>query len=201
MPDAPIEVVREPGTRYASRLHRADGVVVLLRGTGHEAVDDRPERLPHDLAHLVVEDALALEHGLWGTLAAGGMFGHAAVVAGRRPPHADRRAREVVARSGDRLNQAEIVVAAVVRLTREGRDGDLDALRAGTGESWWPVGVDGDALRAACVGLRDAAARWRATPVGGELAAAWRHGDGPAWARGSAGGGRRPPRTARRRSR
>ncbi len=68
--------------RYRSRLQRPAG------------------ELPHDLAHLVVEDELGLRSGVWGVIVAGGMSGHAVVVAGRRKPQATRRGREIIARAG-----------------------------------------------------------------------------------------------------
>ena len=42
----------------------------------------KPERRRYRSV-FVVEDGLGLEAGLWGVLAAGGVFGHAKVIAGR----------------------------------------------------------------------------------------------------------------------
>ena len=53
-------------------------------------------------------------------LAAGGMFGHAKVIEGRRPPHAAKRAQAVVDTVGDRLSQAEMLARFVCDLARDG---------------------------------------------------------------------------------
>ena len=80
-----IEFFKPERRRYRSVLHRRDGLVIELDGGGYNKVGGPARELPHDLAHFVVEDALELEAGLWGVLAAGGMFGHAKVITGRRP--------------------------------------------------------------------------------------------------------------------
>ncbi|MDW5596942.1 hypothetical protein VSS74_21520, partial [Conexibacter stalactiti] len=108
-----VEFVKEKGRRYRSRLHRADGVVVEFEGGAWNKVGRRPGELPHDLAHLIVEDELGLREGVWGVLAAGGMFRHATVVAGRRAPKATRHGRDVIDEAGDRIMQAEILTRVV----------------------------------------------------------------------------------------
>ena len=171
----PIEVVRDEGRRYHSLLRRRDGVTIRLLGTGQERLGGPVGVLPHDLAHLAVEDALRLAHGLWGTLAAGGMFGHATVVAGRRPPHAATRAQAVVDAAGDHLNEAEVLVRVIADLTREGLPRTADVARARAGERYAaPITCDDDVARAADA-LLEAAAAWRSLPVGGSLHRAWRH--------------------------
>ena len=92
MDPTPIEFFKPEGRRYRSVLHRRDGLQIELDGGGYNKVGGPARELPHDLAHFVVEDGLKLEAGLWGVLAAGGMFGHAKVIAGRRAA-ARRQAR------------------------------------------------------------------------------------------------------------
>src|SRR5262249_28279925 len=111
-----VEFVKPQGRRYRSVMHRRDGLVVELDGGGYNKVGGAARELPHDLAHFVVEDGLELEAGLWGVLAAGGMFGHARVIAGRRAPHAAKRAQAVVDAAGDRLSQAEMLTRFVCDL-------------------------------------------------------------------------------------
>lgn len=114
-----IEFFKPDCRRYRSVLHRRDGLVVELDGGGYNKVGGAARELPHDLSHFVVEDGLGLEAGLWDVLAAGGMFGHAKVIEGRRPPHAAKRAQAVVDAAGDRLSQAEMLTRSCVtwRLT------------------------------------------------------------------------------------
>ena len=80
-----IDFIKGEGTRYRSVLHRPDGVVVELDGGSYNKV---PQPVPHDLAHLIVEDELGLTQGVWGVLVAGGLFRHTKVIAGRQAPHA-----------------------------------------------------------------------------------------------------------------
>jgi hypothetical protein len=160
---------REAGSAYHSLARRPDGVVVRLKGGSYNRLDPP---LPHDIAHLVVEDELGLEHGVWGVIAAGGLFPQCAVVSGRRRPHAAERARSLVKESATELTRAEIVVGAVCRLAVAGRDPD-DRLIARLTGRWRP-----DALTPAVVArlrarLQDAAERWRGVPVGGELVLVW----------------------------
>ena len=132
-----IEFFKPEGRRYRSVLHRHDGLQIELDGGGYNKVGGPARELPHDLAHFVVEDGLKLEAGLWGVLAAGGMFGHSKVIAGRRPPHAAKRAQAVVDAAGDRISQAEMLTRFVCDLALEGDDQDVKRLQRSTGERWW----------------------------------------------------------------
>src|SRR5688572_19111047 len=91
-----VEFVKGQTPRYRSVLHRADGVVVEFEGGSYNKVGGRHDAVPHDLAHLIVEDELGLAGGVWGVLAAGGLFRHAKVIAGRQAPHAAERGRAIV---------------------------------------------------------------------------------------------------------
>jgi hypothetical protein len=169
-----IEFFKPQGRRYRSVLHRRDGLLIELDGGGYNKVGGDARELPHDFAHFVVEDALGLDAGLWGVIAAGGMFGHTKVIAGRRPPHAAKRAQAVVDRAGDRLSQAEMLTRAVCDLSLDGADRDLRRLRAATGERWWQPAITADDLASACRNLRDAAGRWRDLPAGEAIRVWWR---------------------------
>jgi hypothetical protein len=163
---------REAGSAYHSPARRPDGVVVRLEGGSYNRLDPP---LPHDIAHLVFEDELGLEQGVWGVIAAGALFPQCAVVSGRRRPHAAERARSLVKESTTELTQAEIVVGAVCRLAVAGRDPD-DRLIARLTGRWRP-----DSLTPAVVArlrerLQDAAERWRGVPVGRELDLVWDRG-------------------------
>lgn len=173
-PDVEIEVFRGSSRRYRSLLRRADGVLVELDGGAYNRIGGPVGEVPHDIAHLVVEAELGLPRGVWGVLAAGGLFRGASVVAGRRPPHADRRAREILQASTEELNQAEVLTRAVCDLAVVGR-ADPAALRAATGARWWtPAAGDRAALQRSFARLADAAERWAALRVGGSLVLAAR---------------------------
>ncbi len=173
MPALDIEVFKGPTRRYPSVLRRADGVEVEMDGGAYNRVGGSAGEVPHDIAHLVVEDQLGLELGVWGVLAAGGLFRGATVRAGRRPPHAERRAREVLDGAVEQLNQAEILTPAVCDLSVTGT-ADLRALRTATGERWWHPAVNEPALERAFARLRDDGERWAALDAGGSLRFMWR---------------------------
>jgi hypothetical protein len=161
------------GRRYHTVFQRRDGLIVELDGGGYNKVGSPAGPVPHDLAHLLVEDQLGLELGLWGVLAAGGEFAHTKVIAGRRAPHADRRARAVVDRAGDGLSQAELVTRAVADLALAGTDSDVAGLQRALGERWRLPDVDPRDLVQACTRLRGAAVEWAALPPGSVLEVMW----------------------------
>jgi hypothetical protein len=163
-----IDFYKGPGTRYHSLLHRSDGVTVRLEGGSWNRIGGRVGRVPHDIAHLIVEEAFGLRAGLWGTLAAGGIVQNASFVAGRKPPHAARRAREITDRAGESLRQAEVLVRAVADASLEGTARDVRGFRARVGDRWWSP-ASTEALERACRELADAAERWDGLADGGVL--------------------------------
>jgi hypothetical protein len=169
----PIDFHKGPRGRYHSVLYRVDGVSVRLEGGSHNRVSGEVGRVPHDIAHLVVEDAFGLGGGLWGTLAAGGIVQNARFAGGRKPPHAERRARAITDGAGESLRQAEILVRAVADASLEGGTRDMHAFRARVGARWWSPSITPDALDRACGDLRAAAKRWDALEDGSALRLTW----------------------------
>ena len=164
-----VRFIRGATRRYRSVFRRADGVEVEFDGGGYNKVGGG--ELPHDLAHLIVEDELGLERGVWGVMAAGGMFGHAKVVAGRRKPHAGARGRAIVAESSEAVMQAEVIVRAVCDVAQTG---DRGVLRRNVGERYRSASVTGEAVDRAIERLRQAAADWAALAAGEELVYTYR---------------------------
>jgi hypothetical protein len=171
--DIPIDFHKGPRGRYHSVLQRADGVSVRLEGGSYNRIGGEVARVPHDIAHLIVEREFGLGGGLWGTLAAGGIVQNATFAAGRKPPHAERRARAITDRAGETLRQAEILVRAVADASLDGAPRDLHALRARVGARWWSPSLTADALDRACAALGEAAARWDAREEGAVLRLTW----------------------------
>lgn len=169
-----VEFEKGAGRRYRSLLHRADGVVVAFDGGAFNKVGGSAGELPHDLAHLVVEEELGLRAGVWGVLAAGGLFSHATVVSGRQKPHAARRGRAVVDAAGDEVMQAEILTRAVCDAAAGTGPAEPQAIRRAIGERWWSDTVTRPALDRAAARLRTAGAEWSTLPPGGRLTTAWR---------------------------
>lgn len=177
MADTGLEITftRRALHRYDALLARGDGVVVRLTAGGFNRIDRAGLRVPHDLAHMVVESHLGIDDGLWGVLGRGGLFGepNTVVVSGRRRPHAEAHAAAIVAECAEGLRRAEVVVRAVADLVAAGRAHDVDRLRAALGARWALAVVDAPMLERAADGLRAGADLWDATPVGGEIPARW----------------------------
>ena len=172
----PIDFHKRPRGRYHSVLHRVDGVSIRLEGGSYNRIRGEVDRVPHDIAHLIVEDAFGLHGGLWGTLAAGGSVQNATHAAGRKPSHAERRARAITDRAGESLRQAEILVRAVADASLAGGTRDMHAFHAGVGARWWAPSITPDALDTACAELREAARRWDALEPGSVLRLTWPRG-------------------------
>jgi hypothetical protein len=170
---ATVTFHRPRGGPYHSVLLRQDGVSVALRGGSFNRIGGAPGRVPHDIAHLVVEEAFGLASGLWGVLASGGLVQNAEFAGGRLPPHARERARAISAAAGESLRQAEVLVRAVADAMLEGSAGDHDGLRRRIGDRWWSPSVTPGTVAAACTGLLEAAGRWDAVPAGGTLVMSW----------------------------
>ena len=168
-----VDFHKGPRGRYHSVLHRVDGVSVRLEGGSYNRIRGEVGRVPHDIAHLIVEAAFGLGGGLWGTLAAGGLVQNARFAGGRKPPHAERRARAITDRAGESLRQAEILVRAVADASLEGWSSDVGAFRARVGARWWSPSITPDALARACVDLSEAAGRWDALEDGAEIRFSW----------------------------
>jgi hypothetical protein len=63
-----VGFMKGEGTRYRSVLGRPDGVEIEFSGGSYNKIGGRPGSVPHDIAHLIVEDELALTSGVWGVL-------------------------------------------------------------------------------------------------------------------------------------
>lgn len=167
-----IELFPSAGTRYHAHVHRSDGVTVRLEGGSWNRIGGRPGRVPHDLAHLIVERELGLDRGLWGVLAAGGLVQNAAILAGRRPPHAERRGRELSAASGEQLRRAEVLVRAIADASAAGSH-DIAALHHAVGDRWRHSALTRPAIERIDTQLREAARAWRAAAPGQALEFRW----------------------------
>lgn len=168
-----IEVHKDHGTRYRSILYRADGVVIALEGGSWNRIGGPVDRVPHDLAHLVVEQQLGLARGLWGVLAGGGLVQNAAFV-GRRPPHGHARAKRITDAAGEELRRAEVLVRAIADATLTDARRDLVALRRAVGPRWWHPGLTATAVAEIDAELRSAALAWSRLAPASSLARTWR---------------------------
>jgi hypothetical protein len=168
-----IEFHQGTGTRYRSTLHRLDGAVIALDGGSWNRIGGPVGRVPHDLAHLIVEQELGLAHGLWGVLAEGGLVQNARFAGGRRPPHAVARAQALTAAAGEDLRQAEVLVRALADATLEERPG-LQGLRRTVGPRWWHDALAPASVERIGAALRATALEWDELAPDGTLVRTWR---------------------------
>lgn len=168
-----IELVKGETRRYRSLFHRADGVTVELEGGSYNTVGGPHKEVPHDLAHLVVEDELDLAMGVWGVLAKGGLFRLATVAGGRQRPHAAKRGEAITKDATETLNQAEMLVGAVCALTAANRL-DPRTLRAEVGERWATPTIGAAPLERAHRRLREGSRQWAELGPGEALELGWR---------------------------
>jgi hypothetical protein len=162
-------------TRTAERRYRVSvegpGVVTswMEPAPGYDA------RLPHDMAHFVVENELGIAGGVFGQLAAGG---HA-----RTFHPASEQARRKVAKRGNRISTANrddaMLSEKVVDLACRTWNGELSGVTLVEGAS-------AEDIRRVCREFDAVSAVWSKLAVGESMTLVWRGGAG---------------RTGRRRSR
>ncbi|OAA27472.1 hypothetical protein UG55_1008123 [Frankia sp. EI5c] len=96
-------------------IERPDGVSLRMRSY------DRTFSVPHDLAHFVAESEFRLSRGVWGSIAAGAMFGSMTVVAGRLRHDSRQRSHDLMRTNQREIRLAEIVAGAVHGAVEHGR--------------------------------------------------------------------------------
>ncbi len=168
-----IQLVKGETRRYRSLFHRADGVTIELEGGSYNKVGGPHREVPHDLAHLVVEDELDLAMGVWGVLAKGGLFRLATVVGGRQRPHAAARAEAITKGATESLNQAEMLVGAACALAAADRL-DAPALRADVGARWRTPTIAAAPLERIFDRLREGSRSWAELHPGEGLDLSWK---------------------------
>ncbi len=129
-------------------------------------------KVPHDLVHFTVEDAMGIADGIWGAIAGGVVFRSMTHVSGRRPPHAAERSQVLKRTYRDHVQRAELL-AGFVEAAAHRPAADLPRLIEQTFRSHLEHAPDLPAVRAATAALHHAAERWQALPVGGLLELHW----------------------------
>jgi hypothetical protein len=172
---------RHEPRRYRSLVYRDDGVVLLLPGY------DRKWRVPHDLAHFATERELRMTDGVFGSIAAGGVFPNMQVVSGRTRHDARQRSARLLKENTRSLGLAELL-AWVVHEAVERRDRTDMVQRARGG--WGIMHADPfpyppETLTAAADALEELVAGW----TGRRLEVEW-------FSRREPSAGRRGPRPA-----
>ncbi|MGD9588130.1 MAG: hypothetical protein AB7Q37_06425 [Pyrinomonadaceae bacterium] len=132
-----------------------------------EAAPGFDPRLPHDVAHFIVEDELGIKGGIIGQMAAGGLF-------------ASRTAKDVKSRrKAKRRGEA---------LFRENKsDALLSEHAVYAAQSRWEkheiipdTKIPAADIARICERFEDFARQWSALPVGGSIELEWKHDQRPA---------------------
>jgi hypothetical protein len=158
--------------RYETRITRDDGVSYSLRGVGHNF------ELPHDLAHFVIERALQIDTGFWGSIADGAVFATMKYEGGRRKPHATERSKAVMKANSRQLTAVEVVVGVFNDAIEQGHGEASPILlarlkeRCGQGQKI-PAAIR-DRVSHVYSGYRELLALWNNTPVAGTLGLQWK---------------------------
>jgi hypothetical protein len=168
-----LRVSRIQDRQYETTAERSDGLRVVLSGQGFS------HRLPRHLAHFAVEDALELRHGVWGSIAAGGLPPGARISEGQQvPPGTIERGAAVVAATAQLVGEARALVAAfdeIVDQRLEGRwphvDPALQRLNVHRGTRVVPL-TKTDVARIAAT-WRELQLRWDRVPIGSALDLEW----------------------------
>jgi hypothetical protein len=152
-------------------VERDDGVVYRLYSgrAGRE--------LPHDIRHLVVEQALGITDGIWDGIAAGMVFSSMRHVSGRRRPHEIGHSRELIRVFGTRGLRAEMLPNLVERVAAldDPSPDQVRALAARVLAVLPPrdARIEPEAIIAAARAMRVEAARWARLRMGESLSYEW----------------------------
>lgn len=159
----------ERGGSYAL-IDRPDGVRLRM------ASYDRKSQVPHDLTHFVVERTLGLQRGIWGSIAAGAVFGSMEAVAGRLRHDRHERSRAVLRANRAEIGMAELLAGIVQRgVEHGGLDVDLEIRRAWRSFRAEQSPFPAESTLRAVDELRNLADRWAGLAAGATLAVTWPH--------------------------
>ncbi len=168
-----VTLTRLDERRYETEITRADGVRYHVKGIGHMFA------IPHDLAHLAIEQALRLDRGFWGTIADGGVFESMTYLGGRRKPGAAERSRQVLKANHGHIGEAEYLIRIFNDSLQQGHGAGSAVLRARLRDNQWtapghaPRRFTDDEIAAVCAEWQRMLKLWQALPIGGTLDFDW----------------------------
>lgn len=162
--------------RYETTITRDDGVTFRVKGVAHAFA------IPHDLAHFLVETALHLHQGFWGSIAAGAVFPSMTYVGGRRKPKAAERSKTTLKANARPISEAEVLVRIFNDTIEQGHGQTSPVLRGRLKERWAPPGTQPREISPATiaelyVSYGEMLSKWRNLPVGGTLDVLWPNRD------------------------
>ena len=168
-----LSFIRLDDRHYETLITRRDGVCYHVKGVGHMFA------IPHDLAHLAVEEPLALERGFWGSVSDGAVFSTMTHVTGRRKPGAEALSQRLLDENRPHITEAEVLVGIFNGALEQGYGADSALLRARLREhSWTPPGrparrLTDSEIADVCAAWKRMLELWQALPVGGTLEFEW----------------------------
>ena len=167
-----LTLTRLDERRYETLIVRDDGVRYHLTGVGHMFA------IPHDLAHLAVEQTLRLDQAFWGSIADGAVFESMRYLDGRRKPGATAQSKQVLKSNRDRITEAEVLVRIINDALEQGHTADSPELRERVRSRWTPAGQRAQEYsNAEIVAVADAWRRmldlWTKLPTGGSIEFEW----------------------------
>jgi len=171
-----LRLTRLDERRYETVITRSDGVTYLVKGVGHMGT------IPHDLAHFVVERALGIRQGFWGSVADGAVFGSLTHVSGRRRPQAAQRSKSVLKANATALTEIEILVGLFDTAHADGLAADSPELRDRLRRYVWtppgqpPRQFTDAQIAAVCSGWEEMLRAWDQLPIGEALDLDWPEG-------------------------
>jgi hypothetical protein len=153
--------------RDVTLVTRSDGVRLSVPVFG------KLDPIPHDLAHFVIEEELALHDGFWGSVAAGAIFEGMRILGGRQRPHARERSRALMKAHHQGILFSEIMVDVVLRAVN-GEPLGTDPLPIASPNIPSRTRADRDALIWQVLpAMQVMCDRWQATPPGATLLVVW----------------------------
>jgi len=158
--------------KYETLIARDDGVTFSMRGVGHNFA------IPHDIAHFVVERALRLDCGFWGSVAVGAVFPTMTYVSGRRKPKAAERSKALLKANARKLVEAEVLVRIFNETMERGYRENSTWLHKSLQEHSSPPIERSRSISQAQISTVFAdygriVSSWNDTPVGGTLQLVW----------------------------
>jgi hypothetical protein len=139
---------------------------------------DRPDWLPHDLAHYIVEFNLGLAQGFWGRVANGALYKGTVILEGRQAAHAATRSQTVHKQAPEGGTEAEVLVASLVEIAQQELETNWSAVQSLFGDTFASYPVSRPPLRAhevqhVCQEIRRFQQQWRDLAVGESLIVVW----------------------------
>jgi hypothetical protein len=158
--------------RYETTITRDDGVTFRVKGVAHAFA------IPHDLAHFLVEKALHLHQGFWGSIADGAVFPSMIYVEGRRKPKATERSKTTLKTNARTITEAEVLVRIFNDTIEQGHDQTAPVLRGRLKERWAPPGtkpreISPTTIAELYMSYSEMLSKWKNLPVGGTLDLLW----------------------------